>query len=110
MNNSKKYKQAIEPLKAVFFAGVVLSLCFVFPILRCSERIVFAQVDNKLNPNTASVYELAELPGLGPAKAQAIADYRQGNDTAFEKAGDLKKVKGIGEKTAEKIGQWLVFE
>ena len=46
-------------------------------------------IDGKLNPNTATVYELAELPGLGPGKAQAIVEYRQ--EEVFKSAGDIEK-------------------
>ncbi len=97
-------------MRAAFFTGLVLCVCFVFPILRHSEKIAFSEIDSKLNPNIASVYELAELPSIGPAKAQAITEYRRGKEKAFENGSDLEKVKGIGEKTVEKIEQWLVFE
>ena len=102
-------RQAVMVLAAVFFVGVVLNLCFGLPILRHSERTVFAQA-GRLNPNAATVYELAELPNLGPAKAETIVEYRQGKENAFRNAGDLENVKGIGEKTVEKIKEWLVFE
>ncbi len=111
MNDSNdENKRQVKILTAAFFAGLILNICFVFPLLGRCERIVFAQVDNKLNPNTASVYELAELPSIGEGKAQAIVEYRQSRENAFRNTGDLDKVKGIGEKTAEKIKQWLVFE
>ena len=103
-------KQQIRILTAVFFAGLVLNICFVLPLLGHSEKTVFLQVDNKLNPNTASVYELAELPSIGEKKAQAIVEYRRDRENAFRNAGDLENVKGIGEKTAEKIERWFVFE
>ena len=106
---NKDNQQAVGGTMA-FFAGLVLCICLAVPILRSSDRSAFAQIDNKLNPNIASVGELAELPNIGSAKARAIVEYREGKNEAFENNGDLEKVKGIGEKTVEKIKQWFVFE
>ncbi|MGA2916480.1 MAG: ComEA family DNA-binding protein [Sedimentisphaerales bacterium] len=103
-------REHIKILTAIFFIGFVLNICFVFPLLGHSSKMGFSQIDNKLNPNTASVYELAELPSIGEKKAQAIVEYRQNTKNAFRNADDLEYVKGIGEKTAEKIKQWFVFE
>ena len=119
-NSNDKHKQAVGALAAIFFAGLILSLCFAIPVLRGSdfgglsrtEKVVFVQT-GKLNPNVATVGELAELPSLGAAKARAIVEYRQsrtGNENAFKNADDLEKVKGIGSKTVEKIKPWLEFD
>jgi competence protein ComEA len=55
-----------------------------------------------INLNTATKDELVALPGIGPAKAQAIIDYRSKNG-AFKSIEELKDVKGIGAKRYEKI-------
>lgn len=54
-----------------------------------------------VNINTADAKTLAkELDGIGPAKAQAIVEYRQKNG-AFKSAEDLLKVEGIGAKVLD---------
>ena len=58
-----------------------------------------ADGDGLVDVNSASVAELATLPGIGESKAKAIVEYRAA--APFKTVDDLKKVKGIGEKTLE---------
>ena len=54
-----------------------------------------------VNVNTADASTLAkELDGIGPAKAQAIVEYRQKNGP-FKSPDDLLRVDGIGERVLE---------
>ena len=56
----------------------------------------------RININTATVEELTMLPGIGPSYAQRIVEHREKNGP-FKKVEDLLNVRGIGEKTFEKI-------
>ncbi|MCJ0702549.1 ComEA family DNA-binding protein, partial [Frigoribacterium faeni] len=52
--------------------------------------------------NLADDAALQTLPGVGPATAAAILDWREQNG-AFRSVDDLLGVPGIGEKTLEKL-------
>jgi comEA protein len=55
-----------------------------------------------VNLNTATADELEALPGIGPATASRIVEYRQKNGP-FKKIEDLMSIKGIGEKSFLKL-------
>lgn len=55
-----------------------------------------------ININTADAAELDKLPGVGPALAQRIIQYRTDHGL-FANPEDLKNVSGIGDKTYEKM-------
>ena len=65
-----------------------------------------AQKEQQVSLNRASLAELQTLPGIGPAKASAIIDYREEFGT-FKSIEDLINVTGIGEKTLEKLRDYL---
>ncbi|MDT8440586.1 MAG: helix-hairpin-helix domain-containing protein [Desulfuromonadales bacterium] len=62
-----------------------------------------------VNINQATVLELQELPGVGPALAERIVAYRETNG-AFKSAEQLAEVKGIGQKKMEKFKDKIVLE
>ena len=55
-----------------------------------------------VNLNTATVSEIATLPGVGPKAAARIVEYRQKNG-GFKKIEELMNVKGVGEKSFLKL-------
>ncbi len=59
-----------------------------------------------INLNTATVQQLESLPGVGPATAKRILEYRQKNGS-FKKAEELMNVKGIGEKSFLKLKPYV---
>ncbi len=70
--------------------------------------------DNKINYNNnkyvllnqATLDDFKKLPGIGPVKAERILQYRESKGF-FSSIDELKNVKGIGEKTIEKLRPFL---
>jgi competence protein ComEA len=65
--------------------------------------------ERRINVNTANGNELEALPGIGPALAQRILDYRQANGP-FARPEDIKKVKGIGDSIFGQIEELITVE
>ena len=61
-----------------------------------------------VNINSAGVDELVTLPGIGKSYAERIVEYRQKNGP-FKKVEDILNVRGIGEKTFERIKDRLTL-
>lgn len=61
---------------------------------------------NLININTADAAELDKLPGIGPALAERIIQYRMEHGL-FLQPEDLKKVSGIGNKTYAKMADMV---
>lgn len=62
--------------------------------------------NNIININTATESELQSIPGVGEVKAKSIIIYREKNG-GFKKIEEIKSVNGIGEKTFEKIKEFI---
>jgi competence protein ComEA len=73
------------------------------PIERLAgEELLALREQMKIDINTADVAKLTHLPGIGPATAQRILEYRNENGP-FASIDDLTKVSRIGPKLLEKF-------
>lgn len=88
--------QSPKSRNLIFFAAIALVL------LAMGALIVWRLTHNPdtvvLNINTASATQLESLPGVGSQIAKDIIKGRP-----YKTPEDLKKVKGIGDKTFEKM-------
>lgn len=64
--------------------------------------------DGTVNIQTASAEQLQLLPGVGPAKAQAIVAARERR--AFRRVEDIMRVRGIGRATFRRLRPMLSVE
>lgn len=94
-----------------FLAAVLMLAVAALVLLPGTARGAAAQAPatgEKVNINTAGVDELVTLPGIGKAYAERIVEYRQKNGP-FKKVEDVLNVRGIGEKTFERIRERLTI-
>ncbi len=74
-----------------------------------ANKYIGAQNQTRININTADEQELQNIKGVGPAIAKRIVDYREQNG-AFTAIEELKKVRGIGNKTFEKMKDTITVQ
>lgn len=94
-------------LVSIFAAGVVATPARAAP--PGPEALLFAPVlEGELNINTATADQWALLPGIGPATAAKILEYR--DRRPFRAVAQLMRIKGIGKKTYARIRIFLTLE
>jgi hypothetical protein len=73
------------------------------------------QLEDRLDPNTATAAQFGAIPDLGEKRAQAIVDFRDKwmadhpGKKLFMEREDLLRIKGIGPATEEMMSQYLRF-
>ncbi len=83
-------------------AALMLLAALVLAMPTSAAAPAAGAASEKININTAGVDEFVALPGIGRAYAERIVEYRQKNGP-FKRLEDLLNVRGIGEKTYERI-------
>lgn len=73
-----------------------ISAVLFFVVMALMPGVLMAET--KIDINSATLSQLDELAGIGPKYAQGIIDARP-----FSSVDDLTRVKGIGQKTLQKI-------
>ena len=79
------------------------------PATSAATAIAAPSPDGVVNVNTASVEELVRVPGIGPARADAIVRLRE-RVRQFRHVEDLVRVRGIGRATLRSMRPFLTLE
>lgn len=75
--------------------------------LETGQLTITSSKDNgKININKATAEQLEKIPGIGPVKAAAIILFREEHG-AFKSIEDIVQVSGIGQKSIEKIDEFI---
>ena len=87
---------------------VLLAMGTVVPLQAVSTAKAGTQAssDNPVDLNKANVESLATVPGIGKVTAERIVQWREANGP-FRRVEDLMKVKGIGDKTFDKLRPYI---
>jgi competence protein ComEA len=91
-------------------AAWALILCLgliLTPVTALAQKGKAASTE-KVNLNTATIEQLQTLPGIGPAMAKRVIEYRT-KVGKFSKIEEIINVKGIGEKKFQKIKDRLLI-
>lgn len=106
---------------------VLLSLFLIFLTFQVIRNRMFisdpqpsegpraAEVQSRIDPNSADWQTLAAIPNLGEKRAKAIVAYRDairsGNakTVVFRSPADLLHIRGIGAATVENLRPYLIF-
>lgn len=92
-----------------FLKPLGLALLLALPLAAAGATAAKAKAkapSHPINLNTASVTELMQLPKVGAHTAQRIVAFRKEHG-GFQRPEDLMNVKGIGEKSYQKLKPFL---
>jgi competence ComEA-like helix-hairpin-helix protein len=91
-----------------FFVWFVISVCFVFslqpPILQAAAAP--RQETERININSASAEDFMRIPGIGPALAARIVEYRRKHGR-FKRPQEIIIVRGMSAKRYRQIAHLI---
>jgi len=104
MELTRQEKAVLLVLILVLLFGALLNLAVkrAYPVTGLMRLIDDAHLYPKVDLNTATERELEKVPSIGPATARRIVAYRELHGR-FQAVSDLKKVRGIGERSLKVI-------
>ncbi|MBL8170356.1 MAG: helix-hairpin-helix domain-containing protein [Acidobacteria bacterium] len=82
--------------------ALALSLLLFFAPVSASASLAARQTDSRLNLNTATIAELTQLPGIGPALAARIIEHRRKHGP-FKRTADVIAVRGMSARRYRRI-------
>ena len=91
---------------AAIGAALLMSLLLTGATAAAPAGPAKATPDTPVDLNTASAEQLLEIPGIGKVTAARIVQWRDDHGP-FRRAEDLMKVKGIGEKSFDKLRPYV---
>ena len=103
---TKTERKTLLIIAAIIFIGSVIKLVYNPQV--SAQQFSEDKVKQIININTASPVELESIPGIGQVTAMRIIDYRN-QYGKFSSIQDLKQIKGIGDKKAKIINQYITF-
>jgi len=89
-------------MKITLMFFLILGLVMGPVSLPAQQSKVDSNTAEKVNLNTATAEQLESLPGIGPASAKNILEYRE-KVGKFNRIEEIINIKGIGEKKFLKI-------
>jgi len=89
----------IRPVSALLIGLLLTGAALAAPVAKATP-------DAPVDLNNATATELQTIPGIGKVTAARIVEWRKQHGP-FRRAEDLMKVKGIGEKSFDKLRPYL---
>ncbi len=88
------------------YYAVVIIVMLLFEFALTKDFSIHPQSEQQININTASIEELAQLPGIGPALASRIVEHRRKHGP-FKRPQDIIIVRGMNAKLYRRIARLI---